>query len=105
MHLQFLVDIVQVDLDRAFADAEALRELPVAEAAHYHADDLDLALGEDATPGAPGTFSTQQRLERPVRKLLGEPLFACVHFSDAFPEELRRELLEHNPTNTQPQCF
>src|SRR2546422_8249816 len=33
LHFQFLIDIVQVDLDRAFGNAEPPRQLPVAEAA------------------------------------------------------------------------
>src|SRR5881396_1411013 len=51
LHFQFLIDIVQVDLDRAFGDAEPPRQLPVAEAARHHAHDLDFPRGKDATRG------------------------------------------------------
>src|SRR2546428_7697934 len=97
LHLQLLIDVVQVDLDRAFAEAEPPRELPVAEAPCHHAHNLDFPRGEDATPRTPTGFPPQQRLEHPARELLLEPLFARVHFSDAFHEELGRELLEHHP--------
>src|SRR5437773_10940846 len=53
LHFQFLIDIVQVDLDRAFGDAEPPRQLPVAEAARHHAHDLDFPRGKDATRGSP----------------------------------------------------
>src|SRR5205809_4252929 len=66
LHFQFLIDIVQVDLDRAFGDAEPPRQLPVAEAARHHAHDLDLSWGEAAIPRTPTGFPPQQRLEYPA---------------------------------------
>src|SRR3989454_4904668 len=41
----------------------------------------------------------------PYTTLFRSPLFARVHFSDAFHEELGRELLEHHPADAQPQRF
>src|SRR5213592_136107 len=66
LHLQFLIDVVQVDLDRAFGNAEPPRQLPVAEAARHHTHDLDLSWGEDAIPCTPTGFPPQQRLEHPA---------------------------------------
>src|SRR5438128_7202940 len=49
LHFQFLIDIVQVDLDRAFGNGEPPRQLPVAEAARRYRHDGEDPAGQDKT--------------------------------------------------------
>src|SRR5438132_10662860 len=81
--VELLIDIVQVDLNRACAYAQSVCDIFVREVLSHQADDLGLASRDEAGEPTRSGLALEQFFDRACDGLLLDPLLAGVHFPDA----------------------
>src|SRR6185503_12573426 len=96
LHVELVVDVVQMRFHGGLADEQPLGDAPVAQAARDEPRDLSLARGQDRSDLPRARFPLEQPVECPGGRPALDPQLPSVYFPQALQEEAGRHLLQYH---------